>query len=264
MIVLSQSPDPNMPEPPYPLPTPITLPDPSVWTGFWLALLIMGLWAISLGVALSMPGSEWAWWSALLAVGIRTFLQTGLFIVAHDAMHGSLVPHWRWLNDRLGSVALVGYAGLCFRACHSQHQQHHRCTGTSSDPDFYPDGQNPVGWYLGFMRQYLSKGQLLRLIGLWVVTLAGLNLIVPLPWWDRILALFWFWILPLLLSSLQLFIFGTYLPHRQDQAGDHRIHSNQDPVWLSLLACYFFGYHQEHHRYPQVPWYQLPWVRWQI
>ncbi|WP_208766779.1 fatty acid desaturase [Nostoc flagelliforme] len=24
------------------------------------------------------------------------------------------------------------------------------------------------------------------------------------------------------------------------------------------MSCYHFGYHQEHHEYPDVPWWKLP------
>ncbi|MCC5658983.1 fatty acid desaturase [Nostoc sp. XA010] len=24
------------------------------------------------------------------------------------------------------------------------------------------------------------------------------------------------------------------------------------------MSCYYFGYHQEHHEYPDVPWWKLP------
>jgi beta-carotene ketolase (CrtW type) len=70
-----------------------------------------------------------------------------------------------------------------------------------------------------------------------------------------------FWVLPILLSSLQLFFFGTYLPHRQPSAGytnRHHARSNYFPEWLSFLTCYHFGYHWEHHEYPDLPWFELP------
>lgn len=70
-----------------------------------------------------------------------------------------------------------------------------------------------------------------------------------------------FWTLPLLLSSVQLFLFGTYLPHRGSLGTTlktHEVRSWALPPLLSLLSCYHFGYHWEHHRYPQVPWHLLP------
>ncbi len=73
-----------------------------------------------------------------------------------------------------------------------------------------------------------------------------------------------FWALPAVLSSLQLFIFGTYLPHVPDDPAfndRHNARSNDYPAWLSLLTCFHFGYHHEHHLYPGVPWWRLPKAR---
>jgi beta-carotene/zeaxanthin 4-ketolase len=72
-----------------------------------------------------------------------------------------------------------------------------------------------------------------------------------------------FWAFPLILSSLQLFYFGTFLPHRQPLEGYnnfHRANSTQLPIFLSFLSCYHFGFHQEHHEFPYIPWWQLPMI----
>lgn len=72
-----------------------------------------------------------------------------------------------------------------------------------------------------------------------------------------------FFALPGLLSSLQLFYFGTFLPHRHDAAAQpfpdrHNARSNGYGYAISLLSCFHFGYHHEHHVHPQVPWWRLP------
>jgi beta-carotene ketolase (CrtW type) len=38
----------------------------------------------------------------------------------------------------------------------------------------------------------------------------------------------------------------------------HRAQSNPLPIFWSFITCYHFGYHQEHHEYPHVPWWKLP------
>jgi beta-carotene ketolase (CrtW type) len=48
---------------------------------------------------------------------------------------------------------------------------------------------------------------------------------------------------------------GTYRPHRlptgkngdTDYPDAHRARSNDMPTWLSLITCFHFGYHHEHH-----------------
>ena len=73
-------------------------------------------------------------------------------------------------------------------------------------------------------------------------------------------AAFSVWMLPAVLSAVQLFIFGNYLPHCGDAVDKpHRANSNAWPELVSLVTCFHFGgYHEEHHRFPDTPWYDLP------
>jgi hypothetical protein len=57
----------------------------------------------------------------------------------------------------------------------------------------------------------------------------------------------------------QLFIFGTYLPHRGEHAAGNQTQSrsqSRNHVW-AFISCYFFGYHYEHHDQPYLPWWKL-------
>ena len=195
---------------------------------------------------------------------LQVWLSVGLFIIAHDAMHGSLAPGRRALNEAVGSLALRLYAGFSFRALLPKHQDHHRFAGTEADPDFdHENPDRPVRWYLAFMGEYLSW----RLFG-WVTLLATIYSTIlfalhPEGWW-RWTHVFGFWLFPSLVASMQLFWFGTFLPHRHEAAafGDrHNSRSNAYPAWLSLLTCFHFGYHHEHHLAPGVPWWRLPALR---
>ena len=175
-------------------------------------------------------------------------------------MHGGLCPGRQRRNDSLGSIALWLYAALPYGPCRRKHHRHHRASGTAEDPDFCPDGQVPAWWwYRQFMAGYLSWRQMAGLLGSWALLMAifgGQN-----SWiWLNILL---FCTLPLLISSLQLFVFGTYLPHRQQRSPVYAAHpaSLDLPVWLSLLACYHFGYHRVHHDHPSLRWFELPRMR---
>ncbi|MEO1265510.1 MAG: fatty acid desaturase, partial [Pseudomonadota bacterium] len=69
---------------------------------------------------------------------------------------------------------------------------------------------------------------------------------------------------PAIVSSIQLFTFGTYLPHKPADPAftdRHRSRSNDYPWLVSLLTCFHFGYHHEHHAVPDAPWWRLPDVR---
>jgi len=69
--------------------------------GLLLAALIMLGWLVSLAglliwdLSATQLARPWVWLALLFGVVGRTLLQTGLFIVGHDAMHGVLWPNWR-------------------------------------------------------------------------------------------------------------------------------------------------------------------------
>jgi beta-carotene ketolase (CrtW type) len=232
--------------------------------GLAWAVAIITAWLASLLLLLLLPAAGPGLPPALLmaAVLARAFLQTGLFIVAHDAMHGSLLPASAAWNDRIGRLALGLYAWLPWDSCRRNHRRHHRAPASRHDPDHH-DGRHrgALAWYLNFMASYLRPVQMTALLGTWLVSLLLLAPHTSQPL-ERLLL---FWTLPLLISSLQLFVIGTYLPHRGAAIGGgagsgdrHRAVSLAWPGVLSFLACFHFGYHWEHHENPQLPWYRLP------
>lgn len=193
------------------------------------------------------------------AIFVQAFLHTGLFITAHEAIHKNISAR-RSLNRAIGQLALWLYAGLDYQKLAKSHYQHHRYPGSDKDPDFcrYP-GQRFWPWYFSFMQRYQSGKQLWRFL-IWLLawlTLLQICHISPAAFLS-------FCLLPLIISSLQLFTFGIFLPHKpspHSQGNAHRASSNNLPVFLSLVVCYHFGYHWEHHQYPQVPWYKLPLIK---
>ena len=232
------------------------------WQGLRLAALILLLWLLSLAAVLLVGPARLGWPLALATVLVRTLLHTGLFIVAHDAMHGLLVPQRPRWNHRLGAFALALYAALAYDRCRRNHGLHHQQTATASDPDFLGDPEaGPLGWYLHFMGGYLNPLQMGLLLGGWGALATGGAVLMQLPWQQALLRVLLGYTLPLLLSSLQLFVVGTYLPHRRSRVRSRDRHQAASLAWppaLSLLACFHFGYHWEHHHNPSLPWYRLP------
>ena len=215
----------------------------------WLTLHVLDVFMLPWRVELAL---------APVLVALQCWLSVGLFIVAHDAMHGSLAPFRPRVNRDVGRVVLMLYAGIWYDALVSRHFAHHRAPGTDDDPDFAGDGRVPfLRWFGRFFAEYVSAGQVVRLMAGTAVYVLLLN--VPM---ERLLL---FWALPAILSAVQLFIFGTYLPHRAEEAeafGDeHRARSNDFSWTMSLLTCFHFGYHHEHHDDPSVPWWRLPAMR---
>lgn len=190
----------------------------------------------------------------ILVVLVQTWLYAGLFIIAHDCMHSSFLPGRPKANHIIGQAILLVYAGFPFGKLRAAHHAHHDHVGTAEDPDF--NAANPksfMPWFGKWFLTYFGPVQFgfilgLTLIYMFVLGAGYFNILI-------------FWALPALLSSLQLFYFGTYLPHRHDDdsfADEHNARTNDYPYLLSLLTCFHFGYHHEHHLYPHEPWWRLP------
>ena len=225
--------------------------------GLFIAIIIIGVWGLSLALLLTLDSAGIN--IALIPIGIlcQTFLYTGLFITAHDAMHGSVCPAHPRLNNGIGATTVGLYALFSYRKLLAKHWAHHRTPASGTDPDYH-DGEHSSFWmwYLRFMKEYLSGWQIIGM----AIVFQMMEYVLRVPSINLIL----FWVAPALLSTLQLFYFGTYLPHRLPEGGyenPHRAQSNAYSTFWSFITCYHFGYHWEHHEYPYVPWWQLPTIR---
>lgn len=232
-----------------------------------MPLLILTGWLGSTWLIGSIDLSPCPLGTLAILIAIRTWLQTGLFVTAHDAMHGTIAPGKPRLNWAIGQLCVILYALLPYNLLYVNHQLHHRHPATDLDPDF---SHRPGWlWYLGFISSSLMAVGGLRQGMRWLLGMAAVFTVLIVGGWS-IENLFCLWILPLLLSSFQLFYFGTFLPHRAigtssdrplDAVVNHRARSSDLHISWSLLTCYHFGYHWEHHEYPALPWHQLPLVK---
>lgn len=230
--------------------------------GLALALAIAGTWLAIHFWAMLFFELSWSNWPLALALGVvQCWLSVGVFIVCHDAMHGSLLPGHPRLNGAIGAVLLALYAGFAWKRLREAHFAHHRLAGRAGDPDF--DEHNPQHfwrWYATFFRRYFGWPSILFVHS--VVAVYWLVLEIPMV---QIVMLYG---APALGSSLQLFYFGTFRPHchrRGEDAADfadrHNTRSEDFGTLASLATCFHFGYHLEHHRRPDVPWWALPAAR---
>ncbi len=226
------------------------------WIGVSLAVGVIGGWiALHLfGVFLFRPAG-WGWALAPLIIALQSWLSVGLFIVAHDAIHGSLAVGRPRLNTGLGQLAVALYnPGFTYAQLQRSHKEHHRAPGTAEDPDFHPDRPRAfVAWFLRFFLTHFGRRELARLTAA-VAVYVFVFRVHPLN-----MALFWG--MPALASAVQLFYFGTWLPHRHHEAefaDEHRARSLAFGWVGSLLTCFHFGYHLEHHHSPNTPWWALP------
>jgi len=215
-------------------------------TGVFIGITLIGLWIISTYLCVSGERLP-ALWLIVPLMLLQTHLYTGLFITAHDAMHGLVAPN-RWLNDAIGWLAAILFAFNWYGKLLPKHHAHHRHVVTETDPDYHEGSF--LRWYVSFALEYISWKQILAM----AITF---NLL-KLAFRNDLLILFW--ILPSVLSTVQLFYFGTYLPHRKNPDFAPNEHKARSQYWghvWGFISCYFFGYHYEHHALPYVPWWRL-------
>ena len=217
-----------------------------------LALFIIGGWSAVHIYSVFFHALSDPIWQTLGLITLQCWLYTGVFIVAHDTMHGSLFPKSPRLNAILGTLILFVYAGFNWRTMRDAHHAHHDYPGTEKDPDF--NASNPKSfwpWYLKFFTTYFGFKQIITLIGFTLAyILLGANYLNTIVMWA----------VPAILSSIQLFYFGTYLTHRHKEPfpDEHNARTNEFGYIASLLSCFHFGYHHEHHLFPHEPWWRLP------
>ena len=214
--------------------------------GLFFAIVIIALWAISLTYLLQYK-IEWNNPLVYVFALVQMHLYTGIFITAHDSIHGVVVPGNKRLNYGIGFLCATIFAYNNYAKLSRKHHLHHAHVVSEKDPDYH--NGNFFTWYLKFALEYVTFWQIL----LMAITYNLLKLIFPME------NLILFWEMPAILSTLQLFYFGTYLPHR----GEHEIRdkfkarSQRLNHFIAFFSCYFFGYHHEHHAYPYLPWWQL-------
>jgi beta-carotene ketolase (CrtW type) len=212
-------------------------------TGLFFAFFIMGSWATST-ILLMQWHVNFANPLLYLFILVQMHLYTGLFITAHDAMHSTVAAN-KTLNNAVGYTCTFLYALFWYPKLYSKHHRHHKNVHTINDPDYYESSF--FRWYWQFVRNYLSIWQ--------IVAMAVLFNIFEL--WIPQTNLLLFWVLPSILSTFQLFYFGTYAPHKGEHDNPHQSRSQKRNHLLAFFSCYFFGYHYEHHDSPGTPWWQL-------
>ena len=218
----------------------------SFYPGIIVASAIIASWSISIVMLMQWEFNFINPLSYLLIL-VQMHLYTGLFITAHDAMHGTVSSNKK-VNNFIGQLCTALYAVFPFQKLNTKHHQHHKYVHTESDPDYHQGIF--FTWYVRFIKEYIAWWQ--------IVIMAIIYNVLKL--WIAEINLLTFWVVPSLLSTLQLFYFGTWLPHHGSHTNKHQSSTQNKNHVLAFLSCYFFGYHYEHHDSPQTPWWKL----WQL
>lgn len=217
--------------------------------GLFIALSVMVLWATNLLYCLSAPLFATPLPVLILLGLVQVHLYTGLFITAHDSIHRTVHKNSQ-VNYAVGAVASLLYAGLWYPNLQKNHYLHHAHPGTADDPDFYRDGKSFFKWFFSFMYKYTTVSQLIFMavaFNLLIIVFNQANVVI-------------FWMIPAILSTVQLFYFGTYMPHKLPHNHSmlpHNARSLRTHHLWAFISCYFFGYHFEHHAKPHIPWWGL-------
>lgn len=182
-----------------------------------------------------------------LFIFVQSHLYTGLFITAHDAMHGTVSQN-KITNKWIGRVTAILFAFNFYDKLFTKHHEHHRFVATDKDPDYH-SSDNFFIWYFSFVKQYVTWYQILMM----AITLNLLKIIIPIE------NLILFWMIPSIIATFQLFYFGTYLPHKGEHSPKNHQKSRSQKLnhFVAFITCYFFGYHYEHHISPRTPWWKL-------
>jgi len=217
--------------------------------GVLIALIIILFWGTHLFYLLSSFEVSFSNPLQYFHILLQGYLYTGLFITGHDAMH-RLVSKNNKLNKIIGQLSTFLFAALSYNRLVNNHFMHHKYPGTEKDPDYSIRSHNFFVWYFTFMYRYATILQLVMMAVIFNV----------LKIWFPEINIWMFWVVPAFLGSLQLFYFGTYLPHRKPHKVNMEPHKartqSKNHLW-AMLSCYFFGYHFEHHDDVRVPWWKL-------
>lgn len=221
-------------------------------------------WLVIVGVAaLSIRVGHWAFYVA--AVWVIGFFQFALSeAMLHEAAHYNLFRR-RWLNH-----AMEIFYGLPFFRTVTQYQPEHRIHHTrlgGSDDELTNDYRR-LGLYKSDVNMF-TVWILKPLVGFgaYYVTILTLR-----PWregakiisfWALVLWIFfefgmlhlllYYWFIPLIWPNYA-FVYWSEVENHYNTCSGTRTRANR----LYNLVAHNGGYHAVHHKYPAVPWFNLP------
>ena len=93
--------------------------------GILIALIIISIWASHLFFSLLYVNVDFTNAVFYLHILLQGYLYTGLFITAHDAMHGTVSKN-KIINNVFGWISTLLFAGLSYSKLIKNHFKHHK------------------------------------------------------------------------------------------------------------------------------------------
>jgi fatty acid desaturase len=222
-----------------------------------------------------------SWWLLPVAVLIIGTRQHALGLLGHDATHRRAFKNRR-LNDIFGDLFTTWPLWIVLGdAYRDWHFGHHRELGSANDPELDYRGGSPYSGHVSWLS--IGRCFLFDLFGLGVLDLLNvLRLVFPYRNPARYLGPISLWIATalLLLAFGQLWILGVWAlslvtafwavfrvrAFTEHVAVDWNGHASSHRFRAGWIARFLFFPHNtwchfEHHKYPQVPFYNLPALR---
>lgn len=248
----------------------------------WRILIFLILYVVAAYTAFLLSkiiGSNWCYLVCLPLYLVAAASLHGISLFTHEGVHGVLHQNLHW--NRILSIICALPVGQNYSAYKVLHLQHHKHLGLEGDPDHY---SNYTKWsWLQFLMYWgrLLIGYPVYLVAIpilgfrqgntadkiWIaieVALLGIatKLILTQIESDLLIS---GWLIPMIFINTMVNIRGmsqhTLLEHEFDPILGTRT------ITTNAVTRFFMcneNYHVEHHLYPGVPWYNLPYLHHEL
>lgn len=255
-----------------------------------LLMLLLSIGLLSTNAAFSI-----GYFAGEFLLGLSLFR---CFVITHECGHGTLFRA-KWANTVAGSIsgALCQVPYICWR---NVHFEHHRWVGiVDKDPTsvglldakkYSPATKSLLSVFWKLRLPLAAIGGVVAAFWLYPLKqwragqksnagngmLSVLITVVPvaiafahsgsafmLTYWLPAMLMFYVWF-----ECINLTHHSGLYPYHSHQHPQPIPLYGQDlhcrtavmPSWLSMLLCYHFNLHTEHHLFPTIPWHRLPYV----
>lgn len=260
------------------------LENPSALRWLFTTLLVWSMIVVVIGAAIYFDRylgyilSALLYYLAALVIGP---MRHAISLLGHEGAHG-LISKNKKTNNFLAEIFSFFPSFVRMRQYEKFHKPHHTHLGTEQDGELHHKKVMNENWNLPMTKSWMWKRVLLDLVGmgykevLTIIKFVGTpknvkDVLYPLIWWGVVLGLITYyggflsslkvlfiWNLSMFTSFIAIFRVRMWVEHL-GTPGTHCISATwwQEVLFLQING----GFHDVHHRFPRVPFYNLPRVR---